>query len=63
MTSEQKAAAWIYESGRTQAIIDCKKAIERLDNYMDINGYTTADLQALREYKEILKHLKQQTNE
>lgn len=63
MTPEYKAAAWIIESGRTQAIIDCKKAIEKLENHMDKNGYTTADLQSLREYQEILKHLKQPTNE
>lgn len=55
MTPQDKAAAWIKESGRTQAIIDCKKAIEKLDAHMDKYGFTPADLQAQREYKEILK--------
>jgi len=54
---QEKAAAWIKESGRTQAVIDCKKAIEKLEQAMDEVGYTTTDLQYLREYKEILKHL------
>ena len=58
MTPQQeKAAAWIKESGRAQAVIDCKKAIEKLEQAMDEVGYTTTDLQYLREYKEILKHL------
>lgn len=60
MTSQEKADSWIKESGRTQAIIDCKRAIERLEKHMDKNGYTPADLKALREYKDILKTL--QTN-
>lgn len=55
---KERAANWIKEMGRTQAINDCKRAIEKLENHLDRNGYTTADLQYLKEYQELLKELK-----
>lgn len=58
MTIQERAANWINEVGRTQAIIDCKRAIEKFERHIDRNGYTPSDLQHLREYREILKELK-----
>jgi hypothetical protein len=57
MIPEQKAQKWAEEVGKTQAIIDCKKAIEKLDAQMDKYGFTPNDLAAMREYKSILKAL------
>lgn len=57
MTPKDKAINWIEDVGKTQAIIDCKKAIEKLEYTMDKKGYTPQDLAHLREYKEILKAL------
>jgi hypothetical protein len=57
MTPKEKAISWIDEVGKTQAIIDCKKAIEKLEYTMDNKGYTSQDLAHLREYKDILKAL------
>jgi hypothetical protein len=48
MTSQEKAAAWIAEVGKTQAVIECKKAIEKLEKQMDTMGYTVNDLAYLR---------------
>jgi hypothetical protein len=61
MTIQERAANWINEVGRTQAIIDCKRAIEKFERHIDRNGYTPSDLQHLREYREILKELKNHT--
>ena len=61
MIPQEKAAEWIAEVGKTQAIIECKRAIEKMERSMDKNGYTTADLQYLREYKEILKQMQNNT--
>lgn len=58
MTIQDRAKNWIDEVGKTQAIIDCKRAIEKMENHMDRNGFTPADLKHLKEYQEILKELK-----
>jgi hypothetical protein len=57
MTPEQKAHKWAEEVGKTQAIIDCKKTIEELDNRMDKHGYTVVDLEVMKEYQAMLKAL------
>jgi hypothetical protein len=57
MTIQQRAENWAKEVGRVQAMIDCKRAIEKTEIHMDKNGFTTADLQKLKEYREILKLL------
>lgn len=61
MTPQEKAQAWESEVGKTQAIIDCKRAMEKLEYQMDTKGYTPNDLAYLREYKEILKYLQNKT--
>jgi len=61
MTPQEKALAWENEVSKTQAIIDCKRAIEKLDIHMDKHGFTPNDLAAMREYKEILKQLQNKT--
>jgi hypothetical protein len=61
MTPQEKALAWENEVGKTQAVVDCKRAIDKLDIHMDKYGFTPNDLAAMREYKEILKHLKNKT--
>jgi hypothetical protein len=61
MTSQEKAAAWIAEVGKTQAVIECKKAIEKLEKQMDTMGYTVNDLAYLREYQTILKLIQNTT--
>jgi hypothetical protein len=61
MTIQEKAAAWIAEVGKTQAIIECKQAIVKLEYQMDTKGYTPNDLAYLREYQNILKELQNTT--